>query len=111
MIDSNRHCTFNGVNFLNSHCFITVHLQICNCPPLKDISFNTKCLLVWSDLPEIKYLILVIFGINHSRDFEIALKIENFEIALLLRWQFQIFKNALGQFIPNRPCDVITSTN
>ena len=21
----------------------------CNCPPLKDISFNTKCLLVWCD--------------------------------------------------------------
>ena len=37
---------------------------------------------------------------------------ENFEIALFYSGNFKIFKNALGQFIPNcPPKHVITSTN
>ena len=48
---------------------------ICNCPPfsnyplLKDISFNTKYLLVWCDWPVITYLYQATFGISHPRDF------------------------------------------
>ena len=30
-------------------CFIIARSLICNCPLLKDISLNTKCLLVWCD--------------------------------------------------------------
>ena len=44
----NRHCTFNGINFVNAR-FVIVRSQIFNCMPLKDISFSTKCLLVWCD--------------------------------------------------------------
>ena len=46
MIDCNRHCTVNGV--LLKGFVITLSL-ICNCPHLKDITFNTKCQLVWCD--------------------------------------------------------------
>ena len=41
----------------------------CNYPLLKDISFNTKCLLVLCDLPVITCLVRTIFGIYHPRDF------------------------------------------
>ena len=40
-VDCNQHCTVSRV-ILNCPLF-------CNCPLLKDISFNTKCLLVWCD--------------------------------------------------------------
>ena len=39
------------------------------CTLLKDISFNTKCLLVWCDQPVITYLVRAIFRINHPGDF------------------------------------------
>ena len=42
---------------------------ICICPLLNDISFNTKCLLFWSDYPVITCLVRTIFGINYHRDF------------------------------------------
>ena len=48
----------------------------CNCPLLKDISSYTKCLLVWCDLPVIKRLVRMIFGINYSRD---IWKFQNFQ--------------------------------
>ena len=51
----------------------------CNCPLLKDVTFNTKCLLVWCDWPVISCLVRAIFGINHPCDF---------------------WKNALGQSVP-----------
>ena len=38
----------NGV-FCNCHYFAIAHSLICNFPLLKDISFNTKCLLIWCD--------------------------------------------------------------
>ena len=41
----------------------------CNCPLLNDISFNTKCLLVWCDWPVIRCLFRATFEINHSCDF------------------------------------------
>ena len=41
----------------------------CNYPLLKDISFNTKCLLVSCDQTVITCLRRAIFGINHPRDF------------------------------------------
>ena len=44
----NPHCIFSGINFVNTR-FVIVHSQIFNCTPLKDISFSTKCLLVWCD--------------------------------------------------------------
>ena len=37
-----------GVSSL-ADCFVIAHSLICNCPLLKDISFNTKYLLVWCD--------------------------------------------------------------
>ena len=37
----------------------------CNCPLLKDISFNTKSLLAWCDSQVITCLFRAIFGINH----------------------------------------------
>ena len=42
-IDCNQHYTVNGVSLLIARSLI------CNCPLLKDTSFNTKRLLVWCD--------------------------------------------------------------
>ena len=41
----------------------------CHYPPLRDINFNTKCLLAWCDRPVTKCLVRVILGINHPCDF------------------------------------------
>ena len=40
----------------------------CNCQLLKDISLNTKCLLVWCDYPVVTCLVQPILGINHPCD-------------------------------------------
>ena len=36
----------------------------CNCSLIKDITFNTKCLLLWCDQPVIACLVWAIFEIN-----------------------------------------------
>ena len=41
----------------------------CNCPLLKEISFNTKCLLVWCDKPVITCLVWAGLGINPPQEF------------------------------------------
>ena len=41
----------------------------CHYPPLRDINFNTKCLLAWCDRPVTKCLVRGIFGRNHPCDF------------------------------------------
>ena len=40
-----------------------------NCPLLKNISVNTKCILVWCDWPVVTCLVRVIFKMNHPCDF------------------------------------------
>ena len=40
-----------------------------NCPLLKDISFNTNCLLLWCDSPTTTWLVWTIFVINHPCNF------------------------------------------
>ena len=63
------HKNYVKLYFVKAPCFIIVRSQICNCLPLKDISFNVKCLLGRCDEPEVTCLVRVIFGINHRRDF------------------------------------------
>ena len=41
----------------------------CNCPLLKEISFNTKCLLVWCDKPVITCLVWAGLWINPPQEF------------------------------------------
>ena len=66
----------------------------CNCPLLKDISFNTKCFLVWCDWPVITCLVREIFGINHLRDFS------------KLLGQFQNFQKCIRAIYPKSPSQI-----
>ena len=64
-IDCKRHWTVNGgILYLPNLWFV-----IARCLKILDISFNTKCLLVWCDLLVITWLVQTIFGINHHRNF------------------------------------------
>ena len=42
-------CIITWLIVINIASFAVGRSLICNCPLLKDISFNTKCLLVWRD--------------------------------------------------------------
>ena len=55
--------------FVIACCFVIARSLICNCQLLKDISFNTKCLLVWCDEPVITSLVRAILGVNNPHDF------------------------------------------
>ena len=59
--------TFNHTSDWNWHC-IVASVLFCNCQLSKDISSNTKCLLVWCDYPVVTCLVQPILGINHPCD-------------------------------------------
>ena len=60
---------YNLITWSDVNGIAPLSVLFCNCPLLKEISFNRKYLLVWSDWPVITCLVRAVLGINHSRDF------------------------------------------
>ena len=79
--------------FVIARCFVITRSLICNCPLLKDISVNTKCLLVWCDQPVITCLVQTNFGIKCPRDF-------------WKFWNCPCFKRAISKFSKMHACNL-----